>query len=465
MKKHTALWIPLLVLILAATPPPRALAIEEPTVQTPVDDFGRLFPTLAPFQPDDTLLVDLAEDMRDPNAAINDNPNATPSGFTYLGQFLDHDITLDATPLAEASTDLSNMVNGRTARLDLDSMYGGGPSANPELYDSQGRFLFATPNGFEDMQRDANGKAVLVEGRNDENMVIAQFHIAFQKFHNHYIDEGLSFAQAQKMVRWHWQWIIVHDFLPEIVGQDTIDEYLSYNGAGKPIYHSDFYRPGNPNDPQMPIEFSVAAYRFGHSMVRLAYVMPTGSTTKTQVFNASGNDLHGGRVIPTNLKINFNNFFNIPGVATPPGRNISRKIDSLLSAGLFNLPIGPVIPPNPPAVTSLAERNLLRGKRLGLPSYQDVADRMGITPYTNAELGLFDPAWNDEAPLWYGILKESELSENGVRLGPTGRHIVAEVILGLINADQSSYFNSPQAWIPEGGEYHISDLLDEAGAL
>ena len=114
---------------------------------------------------------------------------------------------------------------------------------------------------------------------------------------------------------------------------------------------------------------------------------------------------------------------------------------------------------------SLAERNLLRGKRLGLPSYQDVAEAMGITPYTNAQLGLTNPDWGGQAPLWFGILKESELTENGVRLGPTGRQIVAEVIIGIIDADKDSYFHSPQAWSPAGGSFGIADLLLFTGSV
>jgi hypothetical protein len=427
-------------------------------------DFGRMFPDLPAFQPDDQLLVDLALAMKDPNAAINDNPNGTPSGFTYLGQFLDHDLTLDATPLGDANIDIDAMVNGRTAKLDLDSMYGGGQVGSPQLYDGA-KFKFSNPNGFEDLQRTGTGQAVLIEGRNDENLVIAQLHIAFQKFHNALIDQGLSFSDAQRTVRWHWQWIVVHDFLPHIVGQDTVDALIAHNGAGKPRFNGVFYDAGDKKRPMMPIEFSAAAYRFGHSMVRLAYVLPTGSTTKTQVFNATGTDLHGSRPIPPNLKIDFNNFFDIPGHAIPAGRNVSRKIDALISASLYNLPIGPVVPPDPPAVISLAERNLLRGKRLGLSSYQDVAEAMGITPYTNAQLGLTDPDWGGKAPLWFGILKESELAENGTRLGPTGRQIVAEVIIGIIDADKDSYFHSPQAWSPAGGSFGIADLLLFAGAV
>lgn len=426
--------------------------------------FGRMFANLPPYQPSDSLLQSLADLMKDPNLPVNDNPDGTPSGFTYLGQFLDHDLTLDTTPLGQANIDVDSMVNGRTPRLDLDSMYGGGPGVSPQLYDDSGRFKFSTPNGFEDLQRTPTGKAILAEGRNDENLVIAQFQIAFQKFHNKLVDQGLSFDDAQRLTQWHWQWVVVHDFLPEIVEQSAVDRFLSYNGANKPKMTYEFFKPGNPYSPMMPVEFSVAAYRFGHSMVRLAYVMPTGSTTKTQVFNASGNDLHGSRPIPPNLKIDFNNFFDIPGNPVPPGLNISRKVDSLISASLFNLPIGPVVPPDPPAVTSLPERNLLRGKRIGLPSYQAVAQEMGITPYTNTQLGLTDPGYMGEAPLWFGILKESELSEGGRRLGPVGGRITAEVILGLIDQDHDSYFHTPQAWSPMGSSFHIADLLRFAGA-
>jgi hypothetical protein len=168
-------------------------------------DFGRMFPTLPAFQPAEALLKSLALAMQDPNAAADDNPLSVPSGFTYLGQFLDHDITLMVEFLSQADSDLGGLGNNRTPRLDLDSVYGAGPVGNPQLYDAQGRFVFSTPNGFEDFQRDpTSGVAVLVEGRNDENLVIAQLHIAFQKFHNHYINQGLTFSEAQQMVRWHW---------------------------------------------------------------------------------------------------------------------------------------------------------------------------------------------------------------------------------------------------------------------
>lgn len=369
-------------------------------------------------------------------------------------------------PLGSADRNLFGLLNNRTARLDLDSVYGGGLQGSPQLYDAQGRFLFSTPNGFEDFQRDpTTGVAVLVEGRNDENLIIAQLHIAFQKFHNHYIDQGLRFKAAQQMVRWHWQWIVVHEFLPTIVGQDVVDRFLTRDRQGRPKVKQEFFRPGNSNRPMMPIEFAVAAYRFGHSMVRNAYVL---NEVGAPIFNAAGTDLRGSRPIPPELEINFDNFFQIPG--GPPPRNVFRKIDSLLSPNLFILPVGPVVAPaDTPIVQSLALRNLLRGSRLGLPSYQDVATAMGIAPLGNDQLGLADPAWGGKAPLWYGILKESEILNNGAKLGPTGGRIVAEVILGLIDADDDSYFSARRPWAPKDGStpgtFFMHDLLRLAGAL
>ncbi len=423
-------------------------------------DFIRLFPDAAPYMPPEEALVDLAVAMQDPNADADNSPAGTTSIFTYGGQFADHDMTLMKVNLADAN-DVALIENQRTARFDLDSMYGGGPGENPELYETDGRFKLASPNGFSDYPRRADGSAIINEPRNDENLVICQIQIVFMRYHNQLVEAGASFETARRETTYLWQFFITHEFLPHFVGQEMVDRFLSYNVADKPKIKTPHFEWNKGHAPGMPIEFSVAAYRFGHSMVRLAYVtkspLPGQAPVKTQVFNAAANDLRGNRPIPPNLKIDWENFVIMPGRVPPlpPQLNISRAIDAQISKSMDNLPVGPVVEVGPPAVIRLSERNLLRGRRLGLPSYQDMARALGITPLTNAQLAtaaglgsLTDPVWEDKAPLWAGILGESKVLRNGEILGPTGGTIVAEVILGLLGADKDSYVNRPQPWAP-----------------
>src|SRR3712207_4780300 len=142
--------------------------------------------------------------------------------------------------------------------------------------------------------------------------------------------------------------------------------------------------------------------------------------------------------------------------------NRSRKIDTQWSLPLSRLP-STVVAPTTGAIIALAERNLLRGKRLGLPAGQDVAKAMGVTPLSNAELGLPEPGWQGKAPLWFYVLKEAELL-GGDRLGPVGGTIVAEVILGLLAADPTSYFNANPSFDPGAG-YGMGTFLLWADAI
>src|SRR5215207_5661815 len=423
--------------------------------------FGLMFKRLPAFRPSDDLLTGLAQTMVEPDTSdsfLNTNPRLF-AGFTFIGQFIDHDITLDTTPLNQQLADPDARYNFRTPRYDLDSVYGGGPTNTPAFYDpNDPAKLLLTPNvnGVLDVPRDGNGRAIIPEARNDENLIIVQFHKAVIQFHNRIVDtlrsQGLRpewvFEAARRLTRWHYQWAVIHDFLPPFVG----DELVGTNGsvykevAGKPpVITLSYYKPTNKDGrPFMPAEFSVAAYRFGHSLIRPFYVL--NETGIVDIFGpADGRNLNGGRPIPADLAIQWKNI--MPTDPTFPARP-PRKIDTKLSIPLATLP-GSAVPPPDPTI-HLAVRNNLRGKRVGLASGQAIAKAMRAPVLSNATLGLTDPAWGGEAPLWYYILKEAELPPyNAQRLGPVGGRIMAEVLVGLLQRDPNSYIYLDPAWKPQ----------------
>jgi hypothetical protein len=445
--------------------------------------FGTMFKKLPAFAPPDDLLDSLAQKMVEPDTS--DGFLATGSrlfaGFTFIGQFLDHDITLDTTPLNLQREDPNATVNFRTARYDLDSVYGRGPADDPQLYepnDPDRLLLKANVNGVLDVPRDDNGNAIIGDKRNDENLIIVQFHKAVIQFHNKIVEyaraQGMRkewvLETARRLTRWHYQWAVIHDFLPRFVG----DGLVGTNGAvykeiaGKsPVINLSYYKPTNKDGrPFMPVEFAVAAYRFGHSIIRPFYVI--NDTGPVDVFGPSGgHNLNGGRPIPSDLVMDWKNI--LPDLGNPDARK-PRKIDTKLSIPLSNLP-GSAVPPPDPTI-NLAVRNNRRGKKVGLPSGQQVAKAMRVTPLSNSALGLTESGWGGEAPLWFYILKEAELPPyNGEQLGPVGGRIMAEVLVGLLQRDPNSYLYLDPSWKPTPpianpttGKFAFADLLKYAGA-
>jgi hypothetical protein len=429
--------------------------------------FGLLFKNLPAHQPPDDLLGSLARSMADPRPPGQDpsdhdqwdNPDIT-GGYTFFGQFVDHDITRDTTPIPQQRTDPHGLKNFDTPMFDLGSVYGRGPEADPQLMDPArpGRLAVVEHSGLSDLPRAADGTAYLGDPRNDENIIIAQLHVGFLKFHNALMDQGLAFAEAQRQTVWHYQWLIVNEFLPRICGQRIVDGLMA---LGKRI---PWYRPRNTLRPMIPIEFSVAAYRFGHSMVRPEYEMNDADTGP--VFALPGDprdDLRGSRPIPSNYKADWTYFFDVPGRPRPDGLNFARLIDTRLAMPLHNLPRTVVALDQTPLYTNLAERNLLRGKRLGLAAGQDVARALLQRPLTNEELGLTDRRWGGKAPLWFYLLKEAELLENGRRLGPTGGRLVAGTLLTLLHLDRTSYVHARPVWKPSTTPFTVGHFLQRAG--
>jgi hypothetical protein len=405
------------------------------------EGFIRMFPGLPPEQVVPVQqLANLAQAQLDPNLDADNNPEGLLSGFTYFGQFLDHDSTLDTSPPPQGPVDPTTLANSRTLAFDLDSVYGN----DTTLFDA-GKFKLA-PSGTDYVRR-ADGSAVIPEARNDENQIIAQVQVAIMRAHNRLVDQGYTFDQARQVLVAHYQAAIEQDYLPHVLSPTD----------PKVVAKLD------PKKHGTPIEFSVAAFRFGHTQVRRAYEL-TDTTGKIQVFSATAPDLRGGRPLPPDRVIDWGLFFpQLTDAADLGHTNISRKVDTLISSSLFVLPI-----PGAEATGSnvLAFRNLTRGMFYGLPSGQTLAAELGLPVYTPHQLGT-DAYVTGDTPLWYYVLAESAITTGGARLGPLGSTIVqatfdAEMRNGDHNVKHQPKDLDPAIVGPDGA-MTISDLLRLGG--
>jgi hypothetical protein len=306
----------------------------------------------------------------------------------------------------------------------------------------------------EDLPRNKQERALIGDPRNDENLIVAQLHLLFLRFHNAVVDrlagtvpDAELFARARTLVRRHYQWIVLHELLPKVAGDVA---------AGDALAARRHFDPGP--EPFVPLEFSGAAYRFGHTMVRPGYGL------KTLAPGAFGQqalsifpDLEGLRPLPADRVIDWDRFFHLG--AGPPSEGTPQRsmlIDTSIAAPLFTL-----LPDGGPP---LPERNLRRARKIGVPSGQAVADAMGVDRLTDEQLKLdrLPAAVRDELraamPLWFYVLCEA-----GVHLGPVGGRIVAEVLVGLVAADPRSYLSEDPAWRPHelgtDGDFGMADLI------
>ena len=550
--------------------------------------FGRMFPELAPArffakrEDEQKLMAELGKTMVpkipdegapiDEKEPLDENPSIT-AGYTYFGQFIDHDITFDTASNLDRDNDPSAVEDFRTARLDLDSVYGRGPTDQPYLYNSDftiklgadktpgyfgtdGKKRFdvqrAPLEGDEMESKDPSDcrRAIIGDPRNDENNIVVQIHSLWQRFHNKIMAQlalptveagntrdGITgegaFNTAQRQVRWHYQWVVLNDFLKRVVGEKM---FRAVYNNGDPILK--FYKPDEANYPFMPVEFSVAAYRFGHSMVRPSYSlsaeiphMKTKLLDRLAVFapDFSCEDktsLNGFRPLPEAWGIDWS--FYLPGLTKADNSDLptdtndlkfskfirpqpAYRIDTMLVNPLAKLPDHqpPKDPSDPDgknisdeakARMSLPTLNLLRGLALGLPSGQAVARRMRAKHVlTDSELweitgNLIKPGdstqrseffrhyqtqLHENAPLWYYILREAELCDQidtvvdektvklgGGHLGEVGGRIVAEVLIGLVLADDQSYLVQNPLWKPtvpaasgDAATFELADIV------
>ncbi|HEX8821542.1 MAG TPA: heme peroxidase family protein [Archangium sp.] len=454
--------------------------------------FGRLFPGLPVFAPDTEKVREALFELgkvgglmdAGPLPANNPDNETIPAGFTFFGQFVDHDLTFDPTSILERQNDPEAIENFRTPTLELDNVYGSGPRASRHLYDvnDPAKFLIEKlggPGSNDDMPRNSQQTALIGDPRNDENSIVSQMHVAFLKFHNAVVDhvrakgntpEAQVFEKAQRMVRWHYQWIILNEFLPKIVGEKVVKDVLDDRPRER-IF-------GWRNEPFIPVEFAVAAYRFGHSQVRGGYTLNRNFNqplfVKALPANTDPDDLRGGKRAERRF-VEWSRFFEGLGDTAQDALTLSKRIDSKLSTPLLALITGAPGQVAGPGVgtlnnpESLAQRNLLRGLALRLASGQAMAKRLGIKPLVLDELKQFGVGFEHSSPPWFYILKESELEKGnqGRRLGPVGGRIVAEVFVGVLRGDRFSFLNANPNWRPElanaQGQFLMADLMKFAG--
>jgi hypothetical protein len=455
-----------------------------------------------------TAGVDPASDGVDPEES------GIPALYTYFGQFIDHDITFDPVSTLVQHNDPNALTDFRTPAFDLDNVYGRGPGDQPYMYDNGPKFLLGDPlsNGAPDLPRNSASprRALIGDPRNDENSIVSQLQALFLRFHNRTVDDNknLEFADVQKNVRFHYQWMVLYDFLPRIVKASVLDA-LKTNGKydqGKlKFFHW-------KNDPYMPVEFSVAAYRLGHSMIRPGYRLNDDDTTLLPIFPppSGGAGLTGFQAMANNRGIDWGRFIDVDIRAYGNGNDVvpvdaptkkrlqfAYRIDTSVVGPLANLPASVASDPPP----SLPQRNLLRGFELGLPTGQAVARAMGVPILSDDQIvigkavdkpqGGDDPdvrgnigsipslaAFKGKCPLWTYILAEAAQNKALVeipvtekkrittpQLGDVGGRIVAEVFLGLMFGDNDSFLNLEPNWQPPapfGPAFRLKDFVNYA---
>jgi hypothetical protein len=485
---------------------PEGEAVEGPVVTAAPDPrFSRMFNLPAFASPTSSSvraamndigklggLLDAKDPLGEGPIRLITNPELSPNnrdnslsqqtaGTTFFGQFIDHDVTFDAQSALGAVATPENTSNTRDCRLDLDSVYGGGPSVSPQLYNSSDPAKFRIESGglFEDLPRDSSRRAIIADRRNDENLVISGLQAAFLLAHNRVVDlrrsQGLTtdlWFLSRRTIIHHYQWIVVNEFLPQIVGQALVDDIFR-NGLR-------WYRFDRPT---MPVEFQTGTYRFGHSLVRPSYrVNLAGDRNPTTgapapffafIFDPAAEgqsdpaDMRGGararrRFIGWQTFFNFGSQFTDPGSTTPAVKP-NKRIDTNISSPLFRLPLGAIASGDPPI--SLPQRNLLRHLTWSLPSGQRIASETGSPVLGSSnfpELRTYGLGLDSSTPLWYYILREAQVFNDGLRLGPVGGRIVAETLLGLLARDEFSYLNSgfrPTLPSQQSGTFKMTDLL------
>jgi hypothetical protein len=488
--------------------------------------FGTMFPNLPAFHYTDQAAADLAATMENPtpdspgtNRGTRDDSSTLPSEYTYLGQFIDHNLDFDETAQPTANVNATSLTNFESFRFDLNNVFGGGPFVDPQLYASDHRHLLvsgtlgtAQADGFPtvtgnggvfDLARDpVTGVANLVEPRDDETQILSQISAAFVAFYNNFVNQGLGYAQARQLTEDYYQEIVLTDVLPAYVGQSTINRYLTFGDNGAAHVNT----PNLPSASFTPVEFSVGAYRFGHSLVRDNYhindIFPTTTDIDDNVpiFDLNSfqfGDLSGGAPLaapnrattttciatslcevsnPAGHQIQWKYFVpELDANQSDPGINFARDTQPTISPALFNLPAeaiagcADVADPVCNGTGDLIARDFARGNYDGLASGQAIAQALGCHVISAPSINpTHDAVFNSGTPLIYYVLAEAQKARQ--TLGCVGSSIVAQTFIQVLwdtpNSILHTNFRPDPRLVKIAGEtpeFSFGDLLVDTG--
>jgi hypothetical protein len=431
-----------------------------PARPSPPDRYSRIFAEAAGGRPSKSYiekLGHLAWSMQGDESLIPTDlqpKNPPAAGYTYFGQFIDHDLTEDRTPMRSAGKFApSETINYRGPWLNLSGIYDRIHDRGKwkYLYKSDGvSFQLGDPtvNGEQfDVALDKNHHPLLPDRRNNENVIIRQIHAMFLKLHNLAIEEFRVdnpsygdtelFAAARQRVCWQYQYLVREDFLKKVCCEKVFDELVNKNAPPIIDWKTDGF--------SMPVEISQAVLRFGHSMVRPKYTL---SVTSGRVDLQS--ILCGGeaRALREAEAIHWPTFLI-------KGGELAMRIDTSISSALFELHNKDIHPfvssPKPHPPHPLPVRTLVRGAKSRLPTGQRIATRMGIPTFKiPAADGPYDPGaalrrydLAAETPLWYYVLLEAGIQELGACLGTLGSQLLIETVNAALTEDPDSYLNQP----------------------
>jgi hypothetical protein len=402
-----------------------------------------------------------------------------PAAFTFVGQFVDHDLTMNAVNLFEVQT--GDLANTASPLIDLDSVYGPRSlldTVKPnKLFRTNGQFRLKSHGNYHDLERDAMGNGYISDKRNDENQLVLQVHLLIMRTHNAFIASGLSRMEAYRETLFNWQSVLLNDYLSRILDQGVYADQRVQIQA--PNFGNFRYKPyldltDNKYVARMPHEFGIG-FRFGHSQLKSKYrLQPSGQTFDlfdNALVSAGGPtvnqfaDLRGSQVLAPEKVIDWQFF---------AGAFKSNRIDSKVTPVVADLPES-AIPDDIKYIGNLAHRNLIRSRQIGLCAGEDLAALYGygrkhlpisvIEPDTSAQ-DLYYQGADFRTPLWYYLLKEAEHAGTATssRLGKVGSHIVGEVILGGIKWAPESVLNEPQwtSTITNSRDVTLLDLAEFA---